>query len=233
MVNFADVDRRNYPMVDVATGYGQWVETYEQTVEDIMDLALLDALTVPTWHAVQRAVDLGCGTGRTGAWLRSRGVPAIDGVDLTPEMLAVARAKGVHDRLVTGDIRDTGLAAGSYDLLVSSLVDEHLPDLLPLYREAARLAAPGALYVQVSFHPQFILATGMPTHFTSAGGEHIAISTHVHLISENITAGLQAGWELVEMREGLVDDSWVALKPRWEKHRNVPVSAAFVWRRRG
>jgi SAM-dependent methyltransferase len=233
MVNFADVDRRGYPMVDVATGYGQWVETYEATVEDVMDLALLEALTVPAWDTVRRAADLGCGTGRTATWLRGRGVPAIDGVDLTPEMLAVARARGVHDRLVVGDVRDTGLSAGAYDLLVSSLVDEHLPDLLPLYQEARRLASPGALYVQVSFHPQFILATGMPTHFTDAAGEHIAISTHVHLISENITAGLRAGWELVEMREGLVDDRWVALKPKWEKHRNLPVSAAFVWRRKG
>ncbi len=232
MVNFADVDRRGYPMVDVATGYGQWVETYETTVEDVMDLALLEALTVPAWDTVRRAADLGCGTGRTATWLRGRGVPAIDGVDLTPEMLAVARSRGVHDRLVAGDVRDTGLPAGAYDLLVSSLVDEHLPDLLPLYQEAWRLAAPGALYVQVSFHPQFILATGMPTHFTDSAGRHIAISTHVHLISENITAGLRAGWELVEMREGLVDDRWVALKPKWEKHRNLPVSAAFVWRRK-
>jgi SAM-dependent methyltransferase len=232
MVNFADVDRRGYPMVDVATGYGQWVDSYEQTVEDIMDLALLDALKAPSWHTVSRAVDLGCGTGRTGTWLRGKGVPAIDGVDLTPGMLAVARAKGVHDTLFTGDIRDTGLPAGCYDLLVSSLVDEHLPDLLPLYREAHRIAAPGALYVQVSFHPQFILASGMPTHFTGTDGEHIAISTHVHLLSENVTAGLQAGWELVELREALVDDSWVALKPNWEKYRHVPVSAAFVWRRR-
>ncbi|MEY9968633.1 SAM-dependent methyltransferase [Streptacidiphilus sp. MAP12-16] len=231
MVDFADVDRRGYPMVDVATGYGQWVDTYEETVEDIMDLALLDDLTVPSWHTVNRAADLGCGTGRTGVWLRRNGVPAIDGVDLTPEMLAVARAKGVHDRLVTADVRDTGLPTGGYDLVISSLVDEHLPDLGPLYAEARRLAAPGGLYVQVSFHPQFILATGMPTHFTTADGDHVAISTHVHLLSENITSGLQAGWELVEMREGVVDDHWVAVKPGWEKHRNIPVSAAFVWRR--
>ncbi|MFC1419168.1 class I SAM-dependent DNA methyltransferase [Streptacidiphilus cavernicola] len=233
MVNFSDVDRRGYPMVDVATGYGHWAGTYEDTVEDIMDLALLEALTVPEWHTVNRAADLGCGTGRTAAWLRGRGVPAVDGVDLTPEMLAVARARGVHDRLVTGDVRDTGLSAGAYDLVISSLVDEHLPELLPLYREAWRLAAVGGLYVQVSFHPQFILATGMPTHFTNAAGEHIAISTYVHLISENVTAGLRAGWELVEMREGLVDDRWITLKPKWEQHRNLPVSAALVWRRRG
>ena len=231
MVDFADVDRRGYPMVDVATGYGRWVDTYEQTVEDIMDLALLDDLTVPSWRTVNRAADLGCGTGRTGVWLRRNGVRAIDGVDLTPEMLAVARAKGVHDRLVMADVRDTGLPTGGYDLVISSLVDEHLPDLRPLYAEAWRLAAPGALYVQVSFHPQFILATGMPTHFTTEDGDHVAIRTHVHLLSENITSGLQAGWELVEMREGVVDDRWVAVKPSWEKHRNIPVSAAFVWRR--
>ncbi|EFL24205.1 conserved hypothetical protein [Streptomyces himastatinicus ATCC 53653] len=65
-----------------------------------MDLALLDELTDPRWTSVRRAADLGCGTGRTATWLRRNGVPAIDGVDLTPEMLDRARARGVHDRLI-------------------------------------------------------------------------------------------------------------------------------------
>ncbi|MGO4427835.1 class I SAM-dependent methyltransferase, partial [Streptomyces sp. MCAF7] len=56
-----------------------------------MDLALLDELTEPDWPSVRGAAEFGCGTGRTGAWLRRHGVAAIDGVDITPGMLAVAR----------------------------------------------------------------------------------------------------------------------------------------------
>ncbi|MGI5351196.1 class I SAM-dependent DNA methyltransferase [Streptomyces sp. CA-250714] len=232
MLDFSDFDTRGYRTVDVATGYGQWVSTYEDTVEDVMDLALLDELTVPDWRGVRRVADLGCGTGRTGAWLRQQGVTGtLDGVDLTPEMLRLARAKGVHDRLLEGDVRATELESGAYDLVISSLIDEHLPDLRPFYEEAWRLAAPGAHCVVIAFHPHFIMASGMPTHFTDASGEHVAISTHVHLLSEHVTAGLGAGWRLAEMREGVVDERWLERKPKWEKYRHHPISAALVWHR--
>jgi hypothetical protein len=33
------------------------------------------------------------------------------------------------------------------------------------------------------------------------------------------------------MRESVVDDRWIAVKPRWERFRHHPVSVAFVWRR--
>ncbi|MEU5837128.1 class I SAM-dependent methyltransferase [Streptomyces diacarni] len=234
MLDFSDFDTRGYRTVDVATGYGQWVGTYEDTVEDVMDLALLEELTAVDWERLRRVADLGCGTGRTGAWLRQRGVPGtLDGVDLTPGMLRVARAKGVHDRLVEGDVRATGLESGAYDLVISSLIDEHLPELGPYYAEAGRIAAPGGKCVVVAFHPHFIMASGMPTHFTDASGEHIAISTHIHLLSDHVTAGLGAGWRLVEMHEGVVDERWLERKPQWEKYRNHPVSAALVWQRNG
>jgi SAM-dependent methyltransferase len=157
-------------------------------------------------------------------------VGSIDGVDLTPEMLAVARSRGLHDRLVEADVAATGLEAGAYDLVIASLVDEHLDDLGPLYREARRLAAPAGSFVLVAFHPHFIIASGMPTHYTSGSGEPVAISTHVHLLSEHVTAGLAAGWTLVELREGVIDDRWVAVKPTWERYRHHPISAALVWR---
>ncbi|HEY3686575.1 MAG TPA: class I SAM-dependent methyltransferase [Streptosporangiaceae bacterium] len=230
-MRFADFDMRGYRTVDVRTGYGQWVASYEDTVEDVMDIALLDDLTVPRWGGLGRVVDLGCGTGRTGAWLRGRGVTGIDGVDLTPEMLDVARNRGAHDRLVEADVTRTGLESGAYDLAISSLIDEHLADLRPFYDEAWRLTAPGGLCVVVAYHPHFIMTAGMPTHFTSADGEHIAITTHVHLTSDHVTSALGAGWALAEMREGLIDDAWLAVKPKWERFRNHPISAAFTWRK--
>jgi SAM-dependent methyltransferase len=232
MPRFSDFDSRGYRTVDVRTGYGEWVTTYEQTVEDVMDIALLDRLTEPAWPAVRRAVDLGCGTGRTGSWLRRHGVAAIDGVDLTPEMMEVARSRGGYDRLIEADVTETGLAAATYDLVVSCLMDEHLPDVGPLYREAARLATADAHAVVVAYHPHFIMASGMPTHFTGRDGEPVAITTHVHLLSDHITAGLEAGWTLAEFREGVIDERWLAVKPQWERFRGLPISAALVWRGR-
>jgi hypothetical protein len=71
----------------------------------------------------------------------------------------------------------------------------------------------------------------MPTHFRTSAGEDVAITTHVHLLSEHVMAGLGAGFALVEMRERVIDDAWVALKPKWERYRNHPISVAFVWQK--
>ena len=229
MADFTPFDTRGYRTVDVRSGYGEWVATYEQTVEDAMDIELLESLEQVRWAG--EVADLGCGTGRTGIWLREQGVEAVDGVDLTPEMLEVARQRGVHRRLVEADVAATGLADEAYDLVVTSLVDEHLADLRPLYAEAYRLAKPGAMYVLVGYHPHFIMAAGMPTHYDTATGEPVAIETHVHLLSEHTAAALGAGWELAELKERVIDDVWLELKPKWEHLRHQPVAFAFVWRR--
>ena len=233
MPRFSDFDLRGYRTVDVRTGYGEWVATYENTVQDAMDIALLEALGSIPWRAIRTAADLGCGTGRTGAWLRQHGVSSVDGVDLTPEMLAVARSRGIYRRLVEGDVGASGLDSAAYDLVSVCLVDEHLRELQPLYREAWRLARAGGVLVLVGFHPHFIMASGMPTHYTSGSGEPVAIDTHVHLLSEHVTAALNVGWSLREMKERVIDDAWLQLKPSWERFRNHPIAFAFAWSRPG
>ncbi|MEU2032251.1 class I SAM-dependent DNA methyltransferase [Nocardia amamiensis] len=230
MPSFADFDRRNYRTVDVATGYDGWAPTYEQTVLDEMDLALLARLRLD-FGDVRRAADLGCGSGRTGGWLREHGVTHIDGVDVSQGMLALAAERGAHTTLTHADVRATGLPDGAYDLVIASLIDEHLPELAPFYAEAWRLAAPGARFVSVSYHPQFIMVSGMPTHYTGVSGEPVAIDTHLHLISEHLSAGLAAGWVLSEVAEALIDDAWLALKPKWAALRGHPFTMATVWSR--
>jgi SAM-dependent methyltransferase len=231
MLTFSDFDSRGYQTVDVRSGYGEWSATYESTVEDEMDIVLLDELSTPRWREVRAAADLGCGTGRTGAWLKLRGVREIDGIDLTPEMLGLAAGKGVYRRLEEADIASTPLHSESYHLVVACLIDEHLSDVMPLYREAARLAAPGGLMVLVGYHPQFIMASGMPTRYNSGSGEPLAIETHLHLMSDHVAAAIACGWLLREMKERLIDDAWVALKPNWVRFRHCPISFAMVWER--
>lgn len=231
MPSFSAFDSRGYRTVAPREGYDRWARTYEDTVEDAMDIALLDRVGVE-WASVESVADLGCGTGRTGAWMAARGVGEIDGVDLSPGMLEAARARGVYRSLREGEVGETGLDGGAYDLVVSCLVDEHLADLVPLYAEATRLTRPGGRFALVGFHPHFIIASGMPTHFDDAeSGEPVAIETHVHLLSDHVAAGRAAGLELAELHERIVDDEWVALKPKWERFRDHPISFAFVWAR--
>ncbi|AFY97002.1 class I SAM-dependent DNA methyltransferase [Chamaesiphon minutus] len=230
MLRFSTFDRRNYRTVAAHEGYAQWAGTYEDTVKQDMDLWLLDQIQSVNWSAVERCADLGCGTGRTAAWLASKGVREIDGVDATSEMLDLARKRDVFASLRVADVCTTGLPTASYDSIVTCLVDEHLAELAPLYAEAARLARRGATYVLVGFHPFFIMAAGMPTHFQGDNGEPVAIETHIHLLSDHVQAALAAGWQLLELREQVIDDRWIETKPSWSVYRDVPISFVWVWR---
>lgn len=231
-MDFARFDTRHYPTLPVVDGYRQWAPTYEEVVEDVMDLRLLARLGAVPWSGLRRVIDLACGTGRIGRWLRAQGVPQLDGVDLTPAMLAQARDKGIYDRLGLADMRATGLAAGSYDLAVEVLAEEHIEALAPLYAEAARLTGPHGWFVVVGYHPHFLLM-GIPTHFDAADGRPLAIETHVHLFSDHVKAATASGFRLLEMEEGVIDDRWLERKPGWRQYAGHPVSYALVWRRDG
>jgi hypothetical protein len=78
-------------------------------------------------------------------------------------------------------------------------VDEHLPELTSLYREAGRLLRPHGFFVLVGYHPFFIMSAGMPTHFERTDGESIVIETYVHLPSEHVTAARVVGLSVVEL----------------------------------
>lgn len=228
-MDFAKFDQRHYPTIAVREGYGEWARTYEDTVLDLMDLRLLDRLRAVDWSRATQAIDLACGTGRIGVWLRKAGVARLHGVDFTEAMLLRARDKGAYDQLTLADMAATGLDSDSRDLATMVLADEHLADLRPAYREAARLLAPGGRFVLVGYHPFFLMMVGMPTHFDRTPGEPVAIESHVHLTSDHVAAGLGASLRLVEMVEGLVDDDWIAAKPKWAAQRDRPVSFAMVW----
>lgn len=228
-MEFSQFDTRLYPTLSVEEGYTEWAETYDDTVCAEMDLRMLERIEAVHWSHIDHAVDLACGTGRVGDWLRKRGVRHIDGLDLCPEMLARARDKGVYEETRLADIRNTPLLSGVYDLAMVVLADEHIADLGPMYREAARIAKPAAFLVVVGYHPHFMMK-GIPTHFDRASGTPAAIETYVHLLSDHAKAARKAGWSFVEMDEGLIDDAWIARKPKWERYRNHPISFSCVWR---
>jgi len=93
-------------------------------------------------------LDLGCGTGLAGAAFR----PFCDwlvGVDLSPAMLAQARAKGLYDRLAEGDVVGfLGAEAAvhaHYHLILAADVFMYLDDLAAVLKAAAAVLAPSAL----------------------------------------------------------------------------------------
>jgi len=225
-------DRRGYPTMLAQAGYDEWADTCEATVATGLDEALLPQLRSIAWPQMDAAANLACGTGRTGAWLKARGVGEIDGVDISREMLALAARRLIYRHLAIGDIADAPLPSSAYRLCTMSLADEHLAELGPAYRTAARLLTPGGQYLLLGYHP-FFLMSGLLTHFHRSNGQAVTIQSYVHLFSEHLDAGREAGLSLTELKECVIDEAWLATKPKWRQYLNWPVSFALVWTRGG
>ncbi len=165
-------DTRHYSTVDAIAGYAKWAPTYDATVDNQLDIPLLSNLQTLPWLKINKAVDLGCGTGRIGKWLQNQGISDIYGVDCSSEMVNLAAAKQIYTQLDIVDITQTSLPSCSYDIAVTSLAVCHLPNLYALYTEVARLLQKGGLFVLVDYHPFFLLR-GIPTNFDCENGESI------------------------------------------------------------
>ena len=101
------------------------------------------------------AVDVGCGTGRALPALRDAvgAAGTVIGVDLTPQMLAVARghADACRAGLVLADARRLPLAGARVDAVFAAGLISHLPDAVAGLRELARITRSGGRLVL--FHP--------------------------------------------------------------------------------
>ena len=97
-------------------------------------------------------LDVGCGTGVLGERLRPY-TRRIDGIDLSPHMVAHARDKRVYDRLQEGDlVIHMQSNPDCYDIIVGAAVLIHFGDLGPPLAAAATALRPGGLFVFTLFH---------------------------------------------------------------------------------
>ena len=92
-----------------------------------------------------RVLDLGCGTGLSGMAFRPF-ARRLEGVDLSPRMLAEARRRGLYDALHEADLLDWLPArSGAFDLIAAADVLNYLGDLGPALAAMATALAPGGL----------------------------------------------------------------------------------------
>ncbi|HVV87238.1 MAG TPA: class I SAM-dependent methyltransferase [Kofleriaceae bacterium] len=93
-------------------------------------------------------LDVGCGPGQVTAFLAARGADA-HGLDLSPAMIDLARARVPAATFEVGDLRALPHADGSLGAVVAmySLIHVPRPDLAAAVAEHARALAPGGLYL--------------------------------------------------------------------------------------
>jgi predicted TPR repeat methyltransferase len=87
--------------------YAEWAPTYDDDVFGTLGFTgtrRIVELLAGFSPVDSSIIDLGCGTGAAGGWLAELGFTIVDGIDVSPEMLEVARAKGAYRRLLVADL---------------------------------------------------------------------------------------------------------------------------------
>lgn len=124
--------------------YRAWAPIYDRTVEHLFAPARRRAMELLALRPGERVLLLGVGTG-SDLPLLPEGIRAL-GIDLSPEMLARARAKlPLPDRtveLVLGDAQAPEVEHGSYDAVVLNLILSVVPDGAACLRAALGALAP-------------------------------------------------------------------------------------------
>lgn len=98
-------------------------------------------------RAGERVLDIACGTGNTALMARARGA-AVTGLDLTPELLAIARERAAEAGYgdITwkeGDAENLPFPEGTFDVVVSSCGLMFAPDQQKVADEVARVTSRG------------------------------------------------------------------------------------------
>lgn len=132
--------------------YRDWAATYERDFTEArgyvyhLEVARLFASAAPA-PVDGPVLDVGCGTGIVGVALRELGIETIDGIDISPEMLAEAAQKHTYRSLTEADLtRALAIADDTYAGITSvgTFTHGHLgPEPL---RELVRVTSPRGLF---------------------------------------------------------------------------------------
>jgi SAM-dependent methyltransferase len=222
------------PERSVHDGYADWSKTYDLPgnalihLEETVLLPLLAALTRG------RALDAACGTGRVSAHLAAAGHDVL-GVDTTPEMLELARAKVPSARFADGRLEALPVEDASFDLAVCSLALDHFADVGPPIAELARAVRPGGRVILTDIHPCMVHLGGQAA-FQDEAGAWAFVRAHPHRHGDYLRAFAASGLDVDDLIEPPPDQSWFEMQtiawthaPDAFRRAYEGIPAAIVW----
>ena len=219
-------------------GYSQWASSYDEPGNALLEAEepvvqeMLAALPVGV------ALDAACGTGRHAAYLASLGHKVI-GVDTSPEMLELARAKVPSGEFHEADLSDLPLADESVDVVVCAIAVSHVPELTPVFAEFARALRPGG-HLVLSDSRGLIADVGLPLARRRSDGTFGYIPVWSRLASDYLAAALPLGFEVRRCEEprrhtAVGGPGGPRHRPEnpvdiWALHRLIPEAANAAYR---
>jgi predicted TPR repeat methyltransferase len=128
----------------------------------------------PSATSNDRLLDLGCGTGSYLQATRERFRDSV-GVDVSGEMLSIARRRSPSSRFVHGSI-ETFRSADQFDVILATRVISHFREWKPVFASVRRMLKQNGLFILTSVHSSHdYAATRLPTEKGA-----VSVSTYKH-----------------------------------------------------
>jgi malonyl-CoA O-methyltransferase len=217
---------KNPKVVSVKEGYNQWSEIYDDETNVL--IMLEERYLYPQLARIkaQNIFDCGCGTGRIAHWLHKQHPKAvITGADFSEGMLKKAREKDNQSGISWqhADLNQPfPFPHGKFDLVVSSLVIEHINDLANYFNEIRRVAQWDAGVFITGLHPAMHML-GISARFENNANEHILPESQCHSLSTIFNAATAAGLQVSRIEEHIADDQLVAQAPKAGRYLGIPL----------
>jgi SAM-dependent methyltransferase len=164
-----------------------------------------------------RILDAGCGTGRLAAELADSGIARVWGVDASPEMLAVARAKTQRAGFKEGRLEALPFRDAWFDAAVAWLV-VHLVDRGAAFSELLRVLRPGGRVAVVSFDPAHFSDFWLNRYFPSVEAIDRARFPDGEAVAGELAAAGFAETRLLRVSQRAALDRETALSRLHERH---------------
>lgn len=181
----------------VLQNFSNFASFYDSKMRDLLSYQaperLQELIDAELGDAAQLAIlDIGCGTGLAAAALKPRAA-RLDGIDLSPEMIEKAQARGIYDSLEVAEITDwLTRTQAEFDLIVACDCLVYFGDLEPVAQcVAARLQAGGYFAFTVERGEKY------PLHLADSG----RFTHHPDHIRE---VAVKTGLALARIEEGLL-----------------------------
>ena len=193
----------------VVEAYDVWAPEYDSQPGNLMldlDELVFTELLATINLSNKNIADVGCGTGRHWPKIISQDIDKLTGFDVSPGMLGVLNEKFPEmETHLIADNHFTGIAAKTYDLIVSTLTIAHIENLQEALTAWSRILKDAGDIILTDFHPSALASGGQRTF--KHGNSHIAVRNFVHPTATIISILQNFNFKLVAKLEKTIDET--------------------------
>lgn len=200
--------------MSTSDSYNAWAESYDSMKNKTRDLeaeVLRQTFLNPHYGNI---LELGCGTGKNTGWLAQK-ADHVTAFDFSKKMMDKAREKSDAENIIftQADITEPWpVKPGWANLVVCSLVLEHIKEMDFVFEEAVRALKRRGKFYLCELHPMKQYS-GSRAGFETEEGKIEQPEAFVHHISDYLTAAKKEGLQLIDLNEHF-DDREKENKPR-------------------